>query len=67
MNRTNVSRETLAAQGLGWVDKNKRSIIPPIYPSTTFERNSDLSYFEGRSYSRAANPTYIQVSELLSQ
>lgn len=60
------SLETLAAQALGWIDDETRSIVPPIYPSTTFERNPDLSFFENRIYTRSDNPTYRQVSEVLA-
>lgn len=66
MDRTDYSRETLAAQGLGVVEGYKRSIIPPLYPSTTFERNPDLTYHEGRSYTRDGNPTYEHASGLLA-
>ncbi len=57
---------TVAAQALGWVDDATRSVTPPLYPSTTFERNTDLSYHEGRCYSRADNPTYDQACAVLN-
>ncbi|MCE5335932.1 MAG: PLP-dependent aspartate aminotransferase family protein [Desulfobacteraceae bacterium] len=60
-----LSIETLTAQALGWVDHDTRSVIPPIYPSTTYERGPDLTYHHDRKYTRADNPTYDQVSELL--
>ena len=66
-NHPNVVLETLAAQGLGWMDRDTHSIIPPIYPSTTFQRNADLTYHRGRAYTRADNPTYEQASELLAR
>jgi cystathionine gamma-synthase len=62
-----ISKRTFTAQALGWVDEATRSITPPIYPSTTFERNADLSYEGGRKYTRADNPTYDQVSRLLAK
>ena len=43
-----TSPETLAAQALGHIDETTGAIIPPIYPSTTFERDSDLGYSKGR-------------------
>ena len=58
--------ETLTAQALGWADEDTHSIVPPLYPSTTFERNADLSYKDGRKYTRADNPTYDQASALLT-
>ena len=57
--------ETLTAQGMGWVDTDTRSIVPPLFPSTAFEREADLTYKNGRTYTRADNPTYDQVSALL--
>jgi len=66
MKRPVVSPETLSAQAMGIVEGHKRSIIPPLYPSTTFERNADLTYHEGRSYTRAGNPTYERAGELLA-
>ncbi|MFH1804618.1 MAG: PLP-dependent aspartate aminotransferase family protein [Pseudomonadota bacterium] len=57
---------TFTAQALGWVDEATRSVTPPIYPSTTFERNTDLSYHDGRCYSRADNPTYDQACAVLN-
>lgn len=58
--------ETLTAQGMGWVDADTRSIVPPLFPSTAFERGADLAYKDGRTYTRADNPTYDQVSALLA-
>jgi len=57
---------TVAAQALGWVDETTRSVTPPLYPSTTFERNTDLSYHDGRCYTRADNPTYDQACAVLN-
>ena len=61
------SLETLTAQGLGWVDRETGSIVPPLYPSTNFERNPDLSFNDNRVYTRADNPTYRQASALLAR
>ncbi|HAI32434.1 MAG TPA: cystathionine gamma-synthase, partial [Thalassospira sp.] len=47
------SPATISAQALGWVDEATKSVTPPLYPSTTFERNTDLSYHDGRCYTRA--------------
>ena len=60
------SPATITAQALGWVDDATRSVTPPLYPSTTFERNTDLSYHGGRCYTRADNPTYDQTSAVLN-
>src|SRR5262245_37878065 len=58
--------ETLAAQALGRVDQATGSIIPPLYPSTTYERGADLSYAHGRVYSRCDNPTYDAAAHTLT-
>ncbi|AUG52633.1 trans-sulfuration enzyme family protein [Thalassospira marina] len=62
----NQHAATLAAQALGWVDETTRSVTPPLYPSTTYERNTDLSYHDGRCYTRADNPTYDQACAVLN-
>ncbi len=59
--------ETLVAQGFDLMDETTRSLTPPIYPSTTFLRNPDLSYHNGRKYIRADNPTYDQVSGIIAE
>jgi cystathionine gamma-synthase len=65
-NDTYNAAATIAAQALGWVDETTRSVTPPIYPSTTFERNTDLSYHDGRCYTRADNPTYDQACAVMN-
>lgn len=60
------SPETVAAQALGRVDPPTGAIIPPIHPSTTFERDADLGYARGRVYSRADNPTYDAPADTLT-
>ncbi len=62
-----LSPETLAAQCLGDVDPASGSLVPPIYPSTTYERNPDGSYVSDRVYSRADNPTYEPAERLLAK
>ncbi len=62
----NLKPATLAAQALGWIDRETGAVIPPIHPSTTFERAPDNSYPSGRVYSRADNPTYDQAESLLA-
>ena len=58
--------ETLAAHATGVVDGATGAIIPPIHPSTTFERDADLGYSRGRCYSRADNPTYDSAADTLT-
>ena len=59
--------ETLAAQALGWVEPATRSVVPPIYPSTLYERGPDGGYPGGRTYTRDQNPTYDQAEALLNR
>ncbi len=66
MDERKVLPETLAAQALGRVDRETGAIIPPIHPSSTFERAADLSYPSGRVYSRAGNPTYDAAADTLT-
>ena len=59
--------ETIAAQGLGWIDETTRAVSPPIHVSTTYERAPDNSYPDGRNYSRSDNPTYDQPEAVLAK
>jgi cystathionine gamma-synthase len=59
--------ETLAAQALGWVEPTSRSVVPAIYPSTTYERARDGSYPGDHTYTRDQNPTYEQAEALLNR
>jgi cystathionine gamma-synthase len=62
-----LSPETLAAQCLGDIDSASGSLVPPIYPSTTYERNPDGTYTSGLIYTRADNPTYDPAERLLAR
>ncbi|ETX07414.1 PLP-dependent transferase [Candidatus Entotheonella palauensis] len=62
-----LSPETLAAQCLGDIDSASGSLVPPIYPSTTYERNPDGTYTSGLVYTRADNPTYDPAERLLAR
>lgn len=66
MPRHDLRPETLAAHALGRVDDATGAIIPPLYPSTTFERDADLGYSRGRCYSRSDNPTYDVAADTLT-
>jgi len=61
-----IERETIAAQAGGKVDASVGALIPPIHPSTTFERAPDNSFPEGRIYSRPDNPTYAIAAQTLN-
>lgn len=61
-----LAPDTLAAQALGRIDPATRALVPPIHPSTTFERDKDGGYSSGRGYTRPHNPTYDEPEELLA-
>ncbi len=67
MSKTELSRESLAAQALGWIDETTRAVVPPIHLSTTYLRDPDNQYRSGRIYSRADSPNYNQPEELLAR
>lgn len=62
-----VHPESIAAQGLGHIDPSTAALVPPIHPSTTFERRPDNSYVDGRGYSRADSPAYDEPEQLLAR
>lgn len=59
--------DTLAAQGLGWIDEATRAVIPPLHVSTTYLRDPDNQYRSGRIYARADNPAFDQPEALLAK
>lgn len=66
-NTFKYSVETLTAQGLGRIDPASGGIVPPIQPSTTFERDADLSFDTyGRIYGRPSNPTVEPAEEMIN-
>ena len=62
-----VSRETLAAQALGWIDPETRAVVPPIHPGVTTERNHDLTYSRGTGYIRGTPESCVQAEALLAK
>ncbi len=64
--KTKLHAATLAAQGMGGVDPITRSIIPALYPSTTYVRDPDNQYSSGRIYARADNPTFETAEAVLT-
>ncbi|TLD70356.1 aminotransferase class I/II-fold pyridoxal phosphate-dependent enzyme [Phragmitibacter flavus] len=59
--------ETLAAQALGFVDVGTGGIVPPVFPSTTYVRDEAYELVSGRLYSRADNPNYDLVEEVVAR
>lgn len=58
---------TAAAQALGLGDPATGGIVPPVHPSTTYERDAANRLIGGRLYSRADNPNYDPVEAVLSR
>ncbi len=58
--------QTLAAQAMGWIDEGTKAIVAPIQPSTTFIRDADNQYRNGRIYARDNDPTFDQAEALLT-
>jgi len=55
------------AQALGFGDPTSGGLVPPIQPSTTYERRPDNQLVAGRLYSRPDNPGYDVVEALLTR
>jgi cystathionine gamma-synthase len=62
-----IQPATAAAQALGYHDPATGAIVPPIQPSTTYERDVENRLLAGRLYSRADNPNYDQAEAVLSR
>lgn len=65
--KKNLSPDTITAQALGWLEESHKGVIPGIFPSTTYERETDGSYPSGRVYSRDHNPNYDQPEQVLCE
>ena len=61
-----VRPETSAAQAMGFLDRETAAVVPPIHPSTTYERGGDNKLLSGRLYSRADNPNYDLPEAILT-
>jgi cystathionine gamma-synthase len=58
--------ETKAVHAGRVVDADTRSVTPPIYLSTTYERDVDGGYPRGFEYSREGNPNRNMLEECLA-
>jgi cystathionine gamma-synthase len=58
--------ESIAAQGLGWIDEATKALAPPLHPSTTFIRDADNQYRTGHVYARDHNVTFEQAEAVLT-
>lgn len=57
---------TLAASALGAVEPVSRSVTPALYPSSTYQRDDDNQYRNGRVYARPHNPTFETAEQVLT-
>ena len=57
---------TLTAQAQGHPDPATGALIPPLYATTTYQRDPDNQYRRGWSYGRADNPTIEHPQNLLN-
>ena len=67
MNPAQYKPATLAAHAIGSTDPVHGAVVPPIQPSTTYERDADNKLIGTRQYSRADNPNYDHCEALLTQ
>ena len=58
--------ETIAAQAAHRIDAATGAVAPPIYLSTTFERDADGEYSRGFVYSRSDNPNRRALEQCLA-
>ncbi len=58
--------DTIAAQAGHKIDPATGAVAPPIYLSTTFERDADGQYSRGYVYSRDNNPNRQNLEECMS-
>ena len=61
-----MNPETIAAQAAHRPDSATGAVAPPIYLSTTFERDADGEYPRGFVYSRSDNPNRSSLEHLLA-
>jgi cystathionine gamma-synthase len=59
--------ETIAVHAGHAPDAATAAVTPPIYLSTTFEREPDLSFRGGHLYARDSNPNRISLEACLAQ
>jgi cystathionine gamma-synthase len=61
-----VRLETLAVHAGGGVDPTTGAVAPPIYLSTTFERDADGEFPQGYIYTRSGNPNRTALEAALA-
>jgi len=66
MKQGEMKPATIAAQGLGRIDAESKGIVLPLHTSTTYIRDADNQYRNGRIYARDNNPTFDQCEAVLT-
>ena len=66
MDAKHLHPDSIAAQGLGWIDEATRAVTPPIHVSSTYLRDPDNQYRSGRVYARADNPAFDQAEAVIA-
>jgi len=66
MDPKTLQPDSIAAQGLGWIDEATRAVTPPIHVSSTYLRDPDNQYRSGRIYARADNPAFDQAEAVIA-
>ena len=66
MDPKKLAPDSIAAQGLGWIDEATRAVTPPIHVSSTYLRDPDNQYRWGRIYARADNPAFDQAEAVIA-
>ena len=64
--RSPLKTRTLVAQGLGAVEPVTRGLVSPIHMATTYLRDADNGYSNGRIYGGSDNPSVQQAGALMA-
>ena len=63
-----LAPESLAAQGMHFIDSSTGAVVPPLQPSTTFARAEDYALISpAHSYARDNNPTFEPAEQMLAR
>ncbi len=62
----NLHFDTYCAQALGRINAESGALIPPLYSSTTYQRDVDNGYPKGLIYGRPHNPTTHHAEDVIA-
>ena len=66
MSKSGRHIETRAVHAGREIDASSGAVVPPIYLSTTYERDADGGYRRGHEYARNGNPTRLLLEKALA-